>query len=229
MPWILPRKGHRKSSSVRGKKKKRKMKPQPIFEYVSIVPKMTRDLPERCSEQVAGFYSDKDVLQFVFKLNGSNFSRGAKLFAAGSNPLFVKCVEEGILSKYWKPGDWDGFFIGTEDDYDLMICGVCSYLKRNGFPYELKRGGHYGNCPVAFVKTDIVSSAFYNRISIIWYPEAVTISCIVRNFDLECCMVAYDVVADRFVIEESVLDAIRKKESRALRNIAFQGTVPIIK
>ena len=190
---------------------------------------MTRDLPERCSEQVAGFYSDKDVLQFVFKLNGSNFSRGAKLFAAGWNPLFVKCVEEGILSKYWKPGDWDGFFIGTEDDYDLMICGVCSYLKRNGFPYELKRGGHYGNCPVAFVKTDIVSSAFYNRISIIWYPEAVTISCIVLNFDLECCMVAYDVVADRFVIEESVLDAIRKKESRALRNIAFQGTVPIIK
>ena len=85
------------------------------------------------------------------------------------------------------------------------------------------------NCPVAFVKTDIVSSAFYNRISIIWYPEAVTISCIVRNFDLECCMVAYDVVADHFVIEENVLDAIRKKESRALRNIAFQGTVPIIK
>ena len=42
-------------------------------------------------------------------------------------------------------------------------------------------------------------------------------------------MVAYDVVADHFVIEENVLDAIRKKESRALRNIAFQGTVPIIK
>ena len=135
-----------------------------------------------------------------------------------------------ILSRVKKVVDND-YVVATPDRhvFKLILKEVVYIMKRMGLMFELMDDDLNYSRVIGPKNMEIYNfkiDGFSSILSLIWYPEMCTCEEILNRFDINVCKIGYNVMTRELIAEQSVLNAILRREATVDRQFHFFGTFP---